>query len=76
MKTTETIIKRLIAFPFVAALLLVSAGFHFIKQLKDFAIYGCELIPYRQKDSPKFIADVFDELVSQRRERDGSNTGG
>lgn len=63
-----TIIKRLLALPFVLGICLIGSLSYSIKCVYLFLKNGGEFIPYIEKDSKKTIADVFSKLVSIQEE--------
>lgn len=56
-----TILKRIIAFPFVLALLIIASVWQIGEKCCLFFVYGIELINYEREDR-KMIMDIYKEL--------------
>ena len=57
-----TIVLRLIAFPFFAAISLIGLFVLWMKFIKNFILHGGEAISYTNKMQRKRIADVYEEV--------------
>lgn len=62
-------LKRLLGLPFFLALNIVGMFFHLFKLSKYFMLYGGEAVAYLEKDEPKIIADIYDELQKRYKEK-------
>lgn len=60
-------IKRLLGLPFFLMLNIVSMVFVLFKITYFWMKYGGEAITYARKDEPKMIADIYDELIKQKK---------
>jgi hypothetical protein len=56
------IFKRIIAFPFVAILCLISVLFLYFVYLTNFVRFGGEFITYTHKNQRKTIKDIYNKL--------------
>lgn len=64
-------ILRIIVSPAVAFIVLVAMLYKSALLIKNFIIHGGEFIAYTQKDTPKVIGNVYDqvnELLKQKSE--------
>lgn len=64
----EKIIKRIIAFPFVVAIIISAAIIFIVREVLQYVLYGGELITYKNGET-KLIVEIFDELKKQRKEK-------
>lgn len=69
MKQIFKYLPRIIALPFVFAIIFIAALFRSIKYTALFLRFGGEWIVYAEKDAPKTIADVY-EKVSSKTEKE------
>ncbi len=60
------IVKRIIAFPFFAALTFIGAMSIWLRWIWNFAKHGGEAIPYTKKMNTKTIGELFTELIKQK----------
>lgn len=66
MKTAVIIVGRILAFPFVAGIVVVRYSMLIVIQLINYARYGGEYIGYMKNDRHK-INDIYQELKQQRK---------
>jgi hypothetical protein len=60
-------VKRILALPFFLGLNIIGIIFHLFKISKFFILYGGEAMAYDKADTPKMIANIYDELVEARK---------
>lgn len=66
-------IKRILGLPFFLGLNIVGMIFHIFLLAYYFIKYGGEAVAYDKKNSPKMIANIYDELVNQRNKSNDTN---
>lgn len=60
-------LKRILGLPFFLALNIIGMICMLFKIGYLFVIHGGEAIVYYKEDTPKIIADIFDELVENNK---------
>lgn len=66
---TEKIIKRIVGFPFFIVLAALGGLLLFVKHLKNYILYGGEVVSYTHKNQPRQINDVYNKLVEIQNQK-------
>ena len=67
MKTVFKFLPRIIAAPFVFAIIFIAAFFRSVKYTVLFLRFGGEWIVYAEKDAPKTIAQVYEKVSADSK---------
>lgn len=70
------IVNRILSLPFVLIIFFITAMTLYVKWVYRYILFGGEFTPYRSKNEPKKIADLYrqlDRLLTHKQQPDDKN---
>lgn len=64
---TKNLIPRILSLPFMVFILLIPMVFLYFKWMKNFILYGGEVIAYEDKNERKTIKDLYFLMKDNRK---------